>query len=93
MVYHAALSSEDVVVVAAGTDALILMIYSYLTFMVKRRWVLDTRMTNALTSKQFVRMLVNVYRGIIDLFFHYDILRGLNLKPPHKLSLCMTISY
>ena len=39
MVYHAALSSEDVVVVAAGTDALILMIYSYLTFMVKRRWV------------------------------------------------------
>ena len=39
MVLHAALSSEDVVVVAAGTDILILRIYAYLTFMAKRRWV------------------------------------------------------
>ena len=39
MVLHAALSSEEVVVVVAGTDVLILMIYAYSKFMVKQRWV------------------------------------------------------
>ena len=47
-------------------------------------------MTNVLILKQFSRILVNVYPDIIDLFFHYDIQRGLYLKyflekltPPH----------
>ena len=35
---HAALSSEDIVT-AADTDILILMIYVYLKYMVKQRWV------------------------------------------------------
>ena len=39
MVLHAALSLEDVAVVAACTDVLILMIYAYSKFMVKQRWV------------------------------------------------------
>ena len=39
MVLHAALSPEDVVVVAADTDVLILMIYAYSVFLVKQRWV------------------------------------------------------
>ena len=39
MVLHAALSSEDVVVVAAVTDVSILMIYVHSKSMVKRRWV------------------------------------------------------
>ena len=39
MVLHAALSSEDVVVVAAGTYVLILMIYAYSKFMLKQRRV------------------------------------------------------
>ena len=38
MVVNVALSSEDVVV-AADTDILILMIYAYSKYMVKRRWV------------------------------------------------------
>ena len=39
MVLHAAFSSEDAVVVDVGTDVLILIIY--LTFMVKRRIILN----------------------------------------------------
>ena len=38
MVLHAALSSEDVVVVATVTDVSILMIYVHSKSMVKRRW-------------------------------------------------------
>ena len=38
-VLHAVLSSEDVVVVAADTYVLILMIYAYSKYMIKRRWV------------------------------------------------------
>lgn len=36
MVFHASLSSEDAVVVAADTDALILIIYADSQYMVKR---------------------------------------------------------
>ena len=39
MVFHATLSSEDVVAVAAYTDVLILMIYGYSKYMVKRTLV------------------------------------------------------
>ena len=37
-------------------------------------------MTYVLRLKQFSRMLVNVFPGFIDLFFHYDIQRGSYLK-------------
>ena len=39
MVLHAALSPEDVVVVATDADVLILMVYAYSVYMVKQRWV------------------------------------------------------
>ena len=39
MVLHVTLSSEDVVVVVADTDVLILMIYAYSEYLIKRRWV------------------------------------------------------
>ena len=39
MVLHAALISEDVVIVAASTDFLILMIYAYSKLIDKQRWV------------------------------------------------------
>ena len=38
MVLHVALSSEDIVVVVADTNVLILMIYAYSKYTVKRRW-------------------------------------------------------
>ena len=59
MVLHTAFSSEDAVVVAAGADVLVLMIYVYSKFMLKQRWVLDTRITNVLIVKQFYRIFVN----------------------------------
>ena len=40
MVLDAILSSENVAVIVANTDILILMIYAYRKFMIKRRWVL-----------------------------------------------------
>ena len=98
--------SEDVVVVAANVDVdvdanvvadvLILIIYAYLLHMVKDAlW--HTRMTSVLIFKQFSRILVNVWLGITDLFFHYDIRRCLYLKhfverwtPLHKLSVFIT---
>ena len=46
MVLHVALSSEDLVV-AADTDVLILMILMYFKYIVKRIWILDTRITNS----------------------------------------------
>ena len=39
MVLHAALISEDVVILAASTDFLILMIYAYSKLIDKQRWV------------------------------------------------------
>ena len=59
MVLHTAFSSEDAVVVATGADVLVLMIYVYSKFMLKQRWVLDTRITNVLIVKQFYRIFVN----------------------------------
>ena len=58
MLLHVALPSEDLVV-AADTGVLILMIHMYSKHMVKRIWVLDTRITNVLILKQFRRILVN----------------------------------
>ena len=63
MVLHAALSSEDVVPVAAGTDVLILVIYT-----IQSSWFNEdggTRMTNAILLKKFSCILVN------DMLWHY----------------------
>ena len=63
MVLHAALSSEDVVVVAAGTDVLILVIYA-----IQSSWFNEdgrTRMTNAILLKKFSCILVT------DMPWHY----------------------
>ena len=57
MVLHAALSSEDVVAVAAGADVLILVIYA-----IQSSWFNEdggTRMTNAILLKKLSFILVN----------------------------------
>ena len=64
MMLHATLSSEDLSL-AGDIDVLILMIYAYSKYMVKRGWFLDMRMTNVLILEQFPCILVN------DMLWHY----------------------
>ena len=61
---HATLSSEDLSL-AGDIDVLILMIYAYSKYMVKRGWFLDMRTTNVLILEQFPRILV------YDMLWHY----------------------
>ena len=98
MVLHAVLPSVDVVV-ATGTDVLILMIYTYSKFMVKRRWVFRYENDKCAVIETIFLYLGKCFPGIIDMFFHYDIQGGLYLKhflekwtPPQKLSMCTAIS-
>ena len=58
MVLHAALSSEDVAVAAAGTDVLILMIYAFQSSCLNEDGILDTRMINVIILKQYALALL-----------------------------------
>ena len=72
MVLHAALSSEDVFVVASDTDVLILMIYAYSEYMVKQRWdfrcenekCADIEIISSYLSKRYAQTLL-IYSFIL----------------------------
>ena len=68
MVLHAALSSEDAVVVATGADVLVLMICAYSKFMLKQRWVFRYKDNQCSDSETILSYLCKSYAMILLIY-------------------------